>query len=223
MMSDGGGHASKRPTLMAVDPEGRISLGVRWRWGAVAALGIGLGLCAAASDAALGVAPAPAVRVVNIATNAGAIWIGAAVLAGWLLRTRLWAILAAMGTLQLAVLSYYGYGLALGDRVGVGLAGVSVDLRLWLVSATIAGLPLGLIGRLARNNTPIGLAARMFAPVAVVAEVLLRFRPSLGGFRVDPIREWTISVLAGASAVAVLVLILAEDRRRKGRLAARTP
>ncbi len=165
------------------------------------AAGCLLGLVASVSDSlSSGLPPQPvAWRVISIVTNAGSVWAAVAVLAGALVVSRggsAWAAVGGAVALVAAVTGYYGAGLSVGDRADVGLTGITGVLSLWLVVALVVGPVLGVIGGLTRRRGWPGLISRLVVPVGVATEVVVRFRPSAQEFEFDPVRAWTILLMA---------------------------
>ncbi len=183
------------------------------RAAAVAGTALLLGVVASISDRwGSGLPPHQGWRVVSIVTNAGSVWAGVAVLAGWIVVRRGAAVLAGWAALVLAVAGYYAAGLLVGDRVDVGLAGVTGALRLWLVAAVVMGPVLGLVGHLARRRDLAGTLARMVVPTGVLAEVVGRFRLSTGDLSVDPVRGWTLVLMVAVAAASALGVLRAHAR-----------
>jgi hypothetical protein len=185
----------------------------------VVIVGLGLGIGASAADRFMGfgVGPHAWVRVLSIFLNMVVAWAGTAFLVGRATRTPRDAGVAGLVVLYAAVLGYYAFGALFGDRMHVGWATLSeVSLR-WLVVATVAGPMFGLLGHLSRRSDWLGIIATLSLPVTAALEVFGRFRISLDGFRIDPLREWTIAaVLVAACLTAAVSLAVAHsaDRRR---------
>lgn len=142
--------------------------------------------------------------------NAGFLWAGSAVLAGWIVgRSRFLAgVGAGFVVLICAVASYYGYGLTLGDRAEGGLAALSGVIRLWLIASVLAGPLLGATGVLTHRTDFLGLLARLTVPAGALVEMLFIRRLGPESFRVDPTLAWTqmlVVVLACLGAVWVAI------------------
>ncbi|MCM3556734.1 DUF6518 family protein [Janibacter melonis] len=144
---------------------------MRRAWALVALVGAGLAvltlLAAAAADQLDG---HPAARVVLVLANAGSVWAGQAVLAGWLVRRAPAAALAGPVVGLLSLVTYYVLGALTGLTPWSGLA----DNLGWLVAAAVAGVPLGLVGALARRRDGLGVLARLVVPAGAVLEPLVR-------------------------------------------------
>ncbi|MCA9686965.1 MAG: hypothetical protein KC457_32665 [Myxococcales bacterium] len=178
------------------------------RWMAVLGVSAALGLLAAASDVrAGGLDQTGFDRAVSSLLNAGWLWAGLAVFAGWVLAGRYrWPVSTAGGfvALETAVAGYYAYGVLAGDRAGSGLAGISAAARLWAVSAVVLGVLLGAVGHHARRSDLLGSVARAVVPVGALAEVLVVRRLDADAFAVDPWLAWS-----GATVVVLAVVCLA--------------
>lgn len=177
------------------------------RWLLVPLLGIALGAATSASDAAAGGLDQTSFdRVVSMVLNAGFVWAGAGVLAGWLLgESRLSrGALAGVTTLVAAVLAYYAYGVLVGDRTDAHLASVSGFVRLWAAAAFLAGPVLGAVGVLCRRAGVLGFLARIVVPVGATVELLVLRHLDGESFRVDPALAWTQAAVVGCAALSVL-------------------
>ncbi len=98
--------------------------------------------------------------------NAGVVWGGLAILAGWLVRRPGPAVVAGPASALTALVVHYVAG---------GLTGwmpwdsMSTNLE-WFVAAVVMGPPLGLIGALARRADLWGLLAALAVPTGAVLE-----------------------------------------------------
>lgn len=177
------------------------------RWIGVVVLGIVLGVATASSDvAAGGLEQTPWSRALGMLLNAGFVWAGAAVLAGWLVGSscRLSGPVAGFVVLACAVGGYYVYGVTLGDRSGLGLGALSGVIRLWMTASVVLGPALGLAGCWTRRRDTLGSLARLVVPVGAALEMLVLRHLNADTFRVDPAMAWTqtmVVALAGAAAV----------------------
>lgn len=183
------------------------------------AVAAGLGVVASLSDRwGSGFPPHQSWRAVGLIANAGSVWAGAAVLAGWLAVRRVPALLLGPAALLAAVAGYYVVGVLFGDRGDVGLSGLTGVLRLWLTSAIVVGPALGFVGYLTRRENLLGVLARLVVPTGVLLEVVVRFRPSLGEFGVDPVRAWTLLAMVILAAIGGVVVLLSSPllRPRRG-------
>ncbi|WP_201464738.1 hypothetical protein [Janibacter melonis] len=124
-------------------------------------------LAAAAADQLDG---DPAARAVLVLANAGSVWAGQAVIAGWLVRRAPAAALAGPAVGLLSLVTYYVLGALTGLTPWSGLA----DNLGWFVAAAVAGVPLGLVGALARRRDVLGALARLVVPAGAVLEPLVR-------------------------------------------------
>lgn len=176
------------------------------RWLLVVMTGIALGAATAASDTAAGGLDQTAWdRAWGMLLNAGFVWAGSAVLAGWIVSRSGLVAGAAAGFVVLvcAVGGYYTYGVTLGDRADVGLAALSGVIRLWLVASVVAGPLLGAAGVWTRRDDRLGLLARLVVPVGALAEMLVVRRLGTGTFRVDPALAWTQSFVVSGAVLGV--------------------
>ncbi|HVK28696.1 MAG TPA: DUF6518 family protein [Nocardioides sp.] len=181
------------------------------RWILVIGLGLALGSAAAASDAAAGALDqTPLDRATSMLLNAGCVWAGAAVLAGWLVRgvrpSR--GALAGTAALVVGVLTYYGYGVLLGDRTANGAAAVSAHVRLWAIAAVAAGPPLGAIGTWCRAAGARAFLARSVVPVGAITEMLVVRGLDVRTFEVDPALAWVQSAIVLVAALSILAAML---------------
>jgi hypothetical protein len=113
--------------------------------------------------------------------NAGTIWAGLAVVAGWLVRRPAQACAAGVVAPLTALVVHYGVGLALG-MFDPGIWAANVQ---WFLAAMVVGGPLGLVGAIARRRDPWGLAARLVVPAGAVLEPLV-----VGLFTTPAILPW---------------------------------
>lgn len=143
----------------------------------------------------------------SVLANAGIVWGGLMVLAGWLVAPPLRAALVAgpaAGVLGLA--AHYGLG---------GLTGLMPwesfrDNVPWFVVAAVLGVPLGAVGALARRTDVLGLVARMVVPLGAILEPVVRgwWVPDagLGAPTVHALQISTgVLVLAGLAGLVLVV------------------
>lgn len=148
--------------------------------------------------------------------NAGVVWGGLGILAGWLVAPPLRAALVAgpaAGLLSLA--AHYGLG---------GLTGLMPwesfrDNASWFVVATVLGVTLGQVGALARRTDVLGLLARTVVPLGAILEPALRgwYQPAEAFGRPDAIAQQTSAVVLTAAGLLGLVVVV---RRWPGHAAA---
>lgn len=187
-------------------------------WPAVI-VGLVLGTSASAADAFQGFGPGALawVRVLSIALNMGIAWVGTAFLMGRTARNRPSAVIAGLATLYFAVFGYYLFGALFGDRLQVTWTSLTATSVRWLVAATVAGPLFGLLGYLAHRSGWPGIIAALSLPTTAALEVFGQFRISLAGFKVDPLREWTVTaVLVSAAAAATWSLVVARTANQRG-------
>lgn len=186
------------------------------RWLMVPILGAALGTATSASDvAAGGMDQTPVDRAVSMVLNAGFVWAGAAVLAGWLLAERRLARTAVAGicTLLTAVLAYYTYGVLIGDRAAGGLDTVSGMVRLWAGAALVVGPVLGALGALCRSTGLPGVLARLVVPSGAIFEMVVLRGLDEESFRVDPVLARTQAAIVAIAALSILAAVVAARRR----------
>ncbi|GAA3606977.1 hypothetical protein GCM10022199_08440 [Marihabitans asiaticum] len=148
--------------------------------------------------------------------NAGTVWAGLAVLAGWLVARPLGALVAGPISGVASLAAHYG----IGQLTGLMPAGSASDNLSWFVAALLTGPPLGLVGWLARRDDLLGLLARLVVPLGAVLEPILLgwFAPHALATQPDRISGWVaggVLVLAGLVGGAVVL-------RRRQRVASRT-
>jgi hypothetical protein len=155
-------------------------------------------------------------RSVSVFVNAGTFWAGLSILAGWLVSgvpdggrdgARAWSAAAAGALAGVAALViHYGVG-ALTGLMEWGDFASNVP---WFVIAAVTGPVLGLIGRLARRPSGVGLAARLVVPIAALVEPLqggwLTLPSLLGVPTVLSHRVAGVVLMAGGCVAAVAVL-----------------
>lgn len=127
--------------------------------------------------------------------NAGVVWAGISVLAGWFVRRPLQAAAAGVIAGQLALVSHYLLGQVLSAPTSVVHGNEA-----WFVIAAIFGAPLGLVGALVHHRGRWGLLAGLVVPVGAVAEPFVR-----GFFTMPAIMPWPDRLSATITG-AVLVI-----------------
>ncbi|XVX20162.1 hypothetical protein ACQP1U_18085 [Actinomycetota bacterium] len=98
--------------------------------------------------------------------NAGAVWAGLMVLAGWLVRRPAQAALAGVLSGELALVAHYG----IGQVTGIYESGIWASNFYWFIAPLLFGVPLGLIGAAARRLDVWGLLAGLVVPLGAVLE-----------------------------------------------------
>jgi hypothetical protein len=101
--------------------------------------------------------------------NAGAVWGGLSVLAGWLVSRPAPALLAGVVAPLIALVVHYGLGDVLGLMPWADFRGN----REWFVAAGMLGPGLGIIGAVAARADVWALLGRLVVPLGAVAEPLL--------------------------------------------------
>lgn len=176
------------------------------RWGRVLLAGLVLGIAATVADSLIHPGPAYAyTRALSMVLNAASVWAGLGILAGWLVRRPLSALLAGPLALVVAVLAYYAYGVTLGDRLGVESGEVLATGQHWILYAVLIGPVLGLIGALMRRPGWIGLLACMVLPLGVAYDMTSLHHLDAGSFRLEPVYS---SAQLATVALAVLLVVL---------------
>ncbi|RLV47936.1 hypothetical protein D9V37_17665 [Nocardioides mangrovicus] len=175
------------------------------RWVIVLLLGLGLGLLAALGDAATGVTtPTTLGSVLTIATHLGSMYAAAAVLAGAFLARRRNGLLAGPLLLIAAVVGYTGYVALFVDHERLGVSSLAGVFSIYLLAAVTIGPFLSMLGQVARDRGLVGTLARLAVPLALVAEVVVRFPLSRSTYQVDPTRAWTLTAIIAVGALATL-------------------
>ncbi|MFI9776764.1 hypothetical protein ACIHCV_18925 [Streptomyces sp. NPDC051956] len=118
------------------------------------------------------------------------------------------ALLSFVG-LTVAVVSYYTFkhlypNVPPGTHGTVG-EGFSSGIVLWVLFALILGMPMGLVGYLARRPDIFGLLCRISVPLVAFFETNMRLRAEADGQGSVVIVTWT--TIQYASAAIVLALI----------------
>lgn len=106
--------------------------------------------------------------VVSMVLNSPAVWAGCAVLAGFLVRKRVLAVLVSPAALLIALTVHYG----VGQLIEIMQPTIWRENAGWFVAAVVMGIPLGIIGATASRPSRMGLAAALVVPVAAIAEPL---------------------------------------------------
>ncbi|MEO8468074.1 MAG: DUF6518 family protein [Chloroflexota bacterium] len=172
------------------------------RWLSVVGLGITLGVATAWVDVRAGGLEQDGLwRATSMVLNSGSAWATLAVVSGSLIGRPFAAALGGTIALMCAVAGYYAFGVVVGDRAQVGLAGVSGAVRMWAILAVVVGPVLGFAGSQIRRSGIIGFVAGLIVPVGIVVEMLGLRRLSGETFAVDPALAW-----AQTSMVAVAIL-----------------
>jgi len=167
-------------------------------------LGAALGCAASAADAqAGGLGQTDAWRAVGMLLNAGSVWAGLALLAGWLLRTPARGAIGGVLALVTASVAYYAFGVLAGDRGAISVDSLARDAGRWLVVALVLGPALGTIGALIRRPSVTGLLAALVLPVGVAAEMVVVRGLDGRTFNVDPWLAWTQTGMLLAALVPV--------------------
>ena len=177
------------------------------RWVLVLLVGSVLGLAAAVGNAATGPDPAPTVRALGIVTGLGMVWVAAMVLGGFLVSRAPWSVLAGPLVLLSAAAAYYVWETVTSDRAA-GLGDLGSRTRLLLLAGVLAAPMLGLLGDVARTGNLPGTLARMFVPIGLAAEVLVRDPLHSVEFSADPTLAWTSTcvLVAGVLGAAIAMI-----------------
>ncbi|MGB3763589.1 MAG: hypothetical protein WA966_10220 [Ornithinimicrobium sp.] len=173
-------------------------------WGLVVVASVALGLMALVSNLTTvsqlsGEADVLlAVRsTISKLANAGAVWAGLPVLAGWLVRRPAQAAAAGVVAALSALVVHYGSGVLLGLLD----SSVWAENQYWFGLSAVIGGPLGLVGAAARRRDSWGLLARLVVPLGAIAEPFF-----LRMFSTSVAMPWPGRV---SSAVAGVVLLAA--------------
>ncbi len=146
--------------------------------------------------------------------NAGAIWAGLAIWAGWCMTGKGRAAVAGPLACTTALLIHYG----LGQALSVYDSDVWASNAYWFVAAVILGIPLGLVGAIAHRPGPLGWIAALVAPAGVIAEPFaMGMFTSPAGIQL-PWPGRLSSIVSGTALVAcgTLLAILVARHRHSG-------
>jgi len=174
-------------------------------------VGSGFGLVVVALNHA---EPAP-MRWLSIVSGGGAAWATFGILIGaWWRRRLVLSVAGATFALAAAVAAYYVADAVAADSA---LAHDSGEMRFWILVAFVVGPPLGLLGwRARRDDTWLGLAAMLVAPMGFVGESAIY----LDGFEwISPLeRVARLAIIGAALAVATMMVSgkLARRANRRG-------
>lgn len=146
--------------------------------------------------------------------NAGTVWAGLPVLAGFLVRRSLVAAVAGVVAPLLALAVHYALAATTGWVPGLSW---SQNME-WFAAALLGGAPLGLVGALAHRRDVVGVVAALVVPAGAVLEPLVR-----GSFTVPAVLPWTTrlasgvsgAVLLGAGIVGVAAVVVTQVRARR--------
>ena len=133
--------------------------------------------------------------------NAGVVWAGISVLAGWIVRRPWQSALAGVVVGELALASHYGLGRLLSAPTSVVEGN-----EMWFLAAALFGAPLGLVGAAVHRRGLVGRLGAGVVPVGAIAEPFVR-----GSFTLPTMLPWPDRVSSGASGVLLIVggLVLA--------------
>lgn len=147
--------------------------------------------------------------------NAGTVWAGLPVLAGFLVRRPLVAAVAGVVAPLLALAVHYALAAITGWVPGLPWS----QNTEWFAAALLGGVPLGLAGALAHRRDAVGAVAALVVPTGAALEPLVR-----GSFTVPDVLPWTsrlasgrsgaVLLLAGIVGVAMVVVTWWRTRRR---------
>lgn len=181
---------------------------VRSGWIPVVAAGVILGLVAAASDVlAHGQSSDDRWRALSAVLNAGVVWAAVAFWSGRRFPTPTPAAIAGLVTLAGAVIAYYLYGSAVGNRTHIRVDSLVEAAVTWLGRGIVAGPLLGIMGWCSRRAGLPGVMAALVIPAGAFAEIVVL--GSLGGraFGADPWWAWSqVGVLLWAVGMGVWLI-----------------
>lgn len=149
---------------------------------------------------------------ISVLVNAGVVWAGLGVLAGWLVRRPGHAVLAAVAASELALVVHYAIGSVTGTMPWASWG----DNISWFVAAIVLTGPLGLVGAAARRTNLRGLLARLVVPAGAITEPFVTglIAPTFANGPAD----WWARTVAGTVLLAVgLVGAGLVLRRRRSR------
>lgn len=128
--------------------------------------------------------------------NAGTVWAGLPVLAGFLVRRSLVAAVAGVVAPLLALAVHYALAATTGWVPGLSWT----QNTEWFAAALLGGAPLGLVGALAHRRDVVGAVAALVVPAGAVLEPLVR-----GSFTVPAVLPWTSRLASGVSGAVLLM------------------
>ncbi|MEU1534100.1 hypothetical protein [Streptomyces fagopyri] len=136
-------------------------------------------------------------------------WACFAFFVGYGCRSKTMAAILSFAGLAVGVVTYYGFKHISpknppGTHGTVG-EGFSSGIFLWVALAVVLGVPMGLIGYLARRRGLLGLPFRLAVPLVAFFETNMRLRMEADGQATAVIATW--NVVQYASAVIALALI----------------
>ncbi|QFG24136.1 DUF6518 family protein [Actinomadura sp. WMMB 499] len=146
----------------------------------------------------------PVLQVVSRLLGVGWAWAALAVAVGCLARRPVHGALAGAAALLAATAAYYVLDPVLRQEPFGMHAGA---LLFWGIAAAVAGPPLGALGSRIGRPGPVGLLAGLVVPAGAALEMLV-FRgphPLVPLSAAEQVARWT--VLAGAAAVALVVVV----------------
>jgi hypothetical protein len=181
------------------------------RWLLAIVMGAGLGIATAVADAEVAAHPESNFRALGVITDTVSIWVLAAVLGGWLLARKPWTALSGLLVLASGCASWFLY---LASRPGgsYDLASIGPEPRAWAIAGLVLGPLFGLLGGVSRSNSIVGVCARISAPIALVAEIVMRHRISTQEFHIDPTLAWTSVILLIAGLLMAAIGVVGQQR-----------
>ncbi|MGD7733126.1 DUF6518 family protein [Propionibacteriaceae bacterium G57] len=135
--------------------------------------------------------------------NAGVVWAGVSVLAGWLVRRPVQAAVAGVAAGEVALLSHY----LLGQLMHAPTSVIQGN-EIWLLAAALFGAPLGLVGAAMRRPGPLGTLAALVVPLGAIAEPFVR-----GMFATPAMLPWPDSASSAVSGMLLVAVGLAASVR----------
>jgi hypothetical protein len=181
------------------------------RWLLAILMGAGLGIASAVADADVALHPESNLRALGMITDTVSIWVLAAVLGGWLLARKPWTALGGLVVLASGFVAWFVY---LASRPGgsFDLGALGPEPRAWAIAGLVVGPLFGLLGGVSRSSSIVGVCARISAPVALVAEIVMRHRITTQEFSVDPTLAWTSVVLLIAGLLMAAIGVVGPQR-----------
>lgn len=133
---------------------------------------------------------------VSMLVNAGTVWAGLLVFAGWMVGKPCCAGVAALAAGYSSLVTHY----AVGRILGVFPADIWVQKLHWFAAVTLLGPLLGIVGAWARRHTLAGRLCALVVPVGAVCEPL-----ATGAFMLNPTWSWPMRYASVASGVLLLL------------------
>lgn len=175
------------------------------------AMGAGLGIATAVADVQVALDPESNFRALGVITDTVSIWVLAAVLGGWLLARKPWTAFGGLVVLASGFVSWFLY-LAAQPGGSYDISAIGPQARAWALAGLVLGPLFGLLGGIARSSSVVGVCARISAPIALVAEIVMRHRITTQEFSIDPTLAWTSVILLISGLLMAAIGVVTPQR-----------